>query len=227
MIIQRARWRGWLKPLKFIFSSHSISLISLIISILALFAAYNANRLTRLTEGLDLKPAIIFKAWFNQNDKNSPYFVIKNEGPIDAQQLEVAFSVWRFSKELRRPLTVAGGPSSGCTFEIPILKAKESKVFKIPDLLEKEAQINADAAHYATVEARIEYVRDPDKKKFVERAFYFLNDEGHVVGLYDNSIKDEKFDDLKKFVIQRNLSDLPTDFSSRMSDTYIDRKYQK
>lgn len=213
------RWDDDLRPIVLTWSPLWVSVIAVGLSILSLknsnFAINEArkandiaeknHKLTRQVERLDLRPQIKFGAEFNQIKDIPAHFFIKNSGPVEAVQVQVEFFIHRYSeKERKIKLRLSG---SDWLYDLPELKPQERKSYPLPqDLLSNVALIGSFNVN--ALEARITYLRNPDRKVFSERAFYLLNPNGFLVSLSDKSISGETYGNIKKAILSNNVPEV-------------------
>ena len=175
-----------------------IGLAALIVSFIALNKADDANRIankaiedTRSIEKLDLEPEISLDMEFRRIKDRQPHLLISNYGPIDAIQLTIQFHFLRYdsvSENIRLYMSATGRP-----WTLAKLEAMESKFFTLPPELLETSRL-PEPANYHVMEACITFRREPDRKFFGGRAFYFINPEGRWVSERDQTINWEPYE---------------------------------
>lgn len=155
----------------------------IIISLFALGYAMKANDTSRIIATLDLAPKIQFRLNF-KTQKTTPYIFIKNIGPIEAIHITVELLELRYIPNPKDRLAALSGSED--KFNIPNLAPGKSYRLKIPEKwnhnhfhkLSKWA--NLPIEHFI-IEAFISYRKEPDRKSFKFRVFYFFDKNGKII----------------------------------------------
>lgn len=162
--------------------SNIIAIIAVIFSLIAIYQSHLTRKDARLISGLELRPDICLTSDFKrikiarivdekEIKEREPYFLIENNGPIDAIQLEIQMFLHRYSPDTDR---LEGSITwSTDNWVIEKLPPLESKVFPIDRWYYTQPAANSPYWH-SVLEIRLSYRRNPDKHKFSKRAFYFV-----------------------------------------------------
>lgn len=190
--------------------SEIIALVAIGFSLIAIWQAHLSRKDARLISRLDLRPNIRLSSDFkrikiakkiNQKEikEKGPYFLIENNGSLDAIQLEVQIFMYNYSPE-------KGGLKGGVTasmyhWVIEKLPPLKSKVFPINEWI--YTQPTAHPPLWTCVlEIRITYRRNPDLHKFLKRAFYFVGPQDFWVSESDRStLNTERYKPIVRAVI--------------------------
>jgi hypothetical protein len=184
-----------------------LQLIGVGLSILALYVSWRAydnsvlaRKDARAISGLDLKPKISLNTLFKEINKIPPHYVISNNGPVDALQIEVQLISHRYRKDISKIKVSTTGSDERKI--IPKLPPLTNIAFKFPELwLDVNARIEQPPEHNI-MEIRISYRRPPDMMKYTESAFYFINKEGRWVAENDNSLDKDIYAPIKNAMFE-------------------------
>jgi hypothetical protein len=174
--------------------SNFLAIVALFISFLSFYQSCLARKEARLISGLDLRPDIRLTSDFKrikiaknigkEIQEKEPYFLIENNGPIDAIQLEVQMFMHKYSPDTDR--LEQGVTGSWWHWVIEKLPPLKSKVFPIDSGIYIYPTSTSPSWHYV-LEIRLSYRRNPDLHMFSKRAFYFVGPQGFWVSEHDSS----------------------------------------
>ena len=197
-----------------------VPIITVLISSIALFCAKEANKISkqarddfRLVEKLDLAPKILFQANFGTHDKIPAHLFIKNTGPIEAINVTVRLLELRYIPNPNPRL--AAMADSADIFNVPNLSPGKHHIFNLPNhwnykyFYEVRKRTSIPIDHFI-IEAFISYSKDPERKLFNFRSFYFFDKDGNIIS--ETSIKSkEEYKEMLEYIyktkIDKNLID--------------------
>ncbi len=180
-----------------------LQLAGVVLSILALGVSWQAYRNSvvarkdaRAISGLDLRPTIGLNTQFTKIAGMPPHYIVSNNGPVDALQLEVQLISHRYHKNVDAiKISVTGTDQRKVVPKVPPLS---SIAFRFPDLwLDENARIEQPPEHNV-MEIRISYRRPPDMTQYIETAIYFINKEGYWVPENSSSLDKATYEPIKK-----------------------------
>lgn len=191
-----------------------IPIITVIISGFALYYAHEANVISkknrddyRSVEKLNLAPEILFRANFGTHEKIPAHIFIKNIGPIEAIHITARLLELRYIPNPNPRLAAITGSKD--IFNIPNLAPGKHHTFQIPEnwnykhfhKLREGADIPIE--HFI-IEAYISYQREPDRKFFNFRAFYFFDKDGNIIP-ERNIINREEYKDILEYIYKTKI----------------------
>ena len=189
-------------------------IIAIIISGFALYYAREANTISkknredyREVEKLNLAPKILFRANFGTHEKIPAHIFIKNIGPIEAIHITVRLLELRYIPNPKPRLAAITGTED--IFNIPNLTPEKHHSFKIPEHLnynyfnELSRLSNIPIEHFI-IEAYISYRKEPDRKPFSFRTFYFFDKNGNIIP-ERNIIDREEYKDILEYIYKTKI----------------------
>jgi len=202
--------------------SEVIALIAVGFSLYAIWQASSAREDARLISGLDLRPNISLRSDFKRIKisrkpdtkaikEKAPYFLITNQGPIDAIQMEVQLFIHQYSQTTDKlGKTVTSSCYHWIIEQLPPLK---SKTFTIDTWIYGQPAASP-ASWNSVLEIRLTYRRNPDMHEFSQSAYYFVGPQEFWVSEKDHSsLNTERYRPIVKAAIAQRL-----DFPRRRSD---------
>lgn len=200
--------KEWIK-ISCVVLTTSLAILGLWVSIRALGISNQSLNISegvrndnRRVEKLDLEPEIYFSATLKENkDANiPPHFVIGNIGPVEAVQVEIQF-ITHYYNGVSGTIGVSGMSSEEHwsideLFPLDYSAHVVSKFF-----LDTNARLYEPIEHNI-IEARILYRRNPDRKLFVKRAFYFISPEGIWVPENSSALKSDIYSKMKQELLE-------------------------
>ena len=177
-----------------------LSLVALLVSIYSVYLSKQTYKDARAVTKLDVHPIVELSTYFQSIAGRPPHFIVKNNGPIEAQQLEIQLISHRYI-----PQKGGIGLSTFGTeerYRVPKLEPFSSQLFKFPELwLEVNARIQKPP-HHNIMEIRLKYRRPVDLAVYEASAFYFINPSGCWVTENDQSLQPEVYEPIKYAVFK-------------------------
>ena len=193
-------WNFWIP----IGISGALSIAALFVSMHSDYVSKQAREDARAINKLDIFPIVELSTNFQGIRGKPPYFIVKNSGPVPAEQLEVQLVRHMYGPK-------RGGEGGTTTFvwgsqeqyRVAKLEPRSGRVFEFP-----KSWLNFDVRtykplHHNIIEIRLKYRRPVDLAAYEESAFYFINPEGRWVGEDDNSLPPEVYNPIKSAVFRR------------------------
>lgn len=163
-----------------------ISALALGVSGWAFLVARGARSDARALGHLDLEPRLDIRATPNRTDRDPPYFILRNVGPVNAVQLTIDLISLRYSPKKNSIDVYVSG--SEHTQYVEALAPHHEVSFPFEDhFLEVNARLESPVEHNVFA-IRVTYRRDSDRRRFVARSFYFVNPDGRWVSENDSSL---------------------------------------
>jgi len=195
-------WKFWVP----IAISGIFSVLALVVSIYSSYISKQAREDARAVSKLDIHPIIELSTDFQGLGGKQPYFIVKNTGPIDAEQLEVQLVSHRYIPQ-KDYIGISTLGTEGL-YRVPRLEPGSGRAFEFPKLwLEVNARIQKPAHHNA-MEIRLKYRRPVDLAIYEASAFYFINPEGRWVTENDNSLTHEVYEPIKSATFRESEKEL-------------------
>lgn len=194
----------------------SASLLSLVIAALSLYVAAESLNVSqavredaRVVAGVDLRPKLLLRTELSgltaANGELPPSFVLANVGPIPAIQTTVQF-VGHVFNESSQTIDFSFSGLRGSEFLVGTIEPLETEGFVLSDeflhVLREWGWGESATSSDQIIEARISYRKEPDKRLFIDRAFYFVNPEGKWVSEIDGSLTLPKYSTMKESLIR-------------------------
>ncbi len=171
--------------------------------------SYLAKQDARLISGIELKPEIKVDAHINKNKFKKFFVLLRNQGPVDAHQLEAKFITHQYYEKTKK--IQVSGRGSDTTFTIPKLSPFKDVTFEVSEHFLYGNAMLQEPKEYNILELRISYRRFPDYPKFSESAFYYVNPDGLWVGEYSSSLSSDLYERLKQAAYAMLSKDITLD----------------
>ena len=195
-------WKFWLP----IGISAALSIAALIVSIYSAHLSKQAREDARSVSKLDIHPILELSTDFQGIGGKQPYFIVKNSGPIQVEQLEVQLVSHRYIRQKGGIGISTFGTEE--LYRVPRLEPWSGRLFKFPELwLEVNARIQKPL-HHNVMEIRLKYRRPVDLSTYEATAFYFVNTEGRWVGENDNSLPPDIYEPIKSATFSASEKEL-------------------
>ena len=180
--------------------SRVIPLLSLLISLFALINSCQTKRDMRIVQGLTLEPLLIVNAFFYLNER--PFFIVKNIGPISAQQVILKITFLKYYDDQTEKMRV-GVTGSDLSWNIPELPPFTPRAIYVDQAELKNNLQFLKPEFHNVLQLSISYKRPADKKAYSRKAYYFVSPEGRWI--LENSVKGSEYDQIKRAALKWNV----------------------
>lgn len=168
--------------------------------------AMESYKTSRLIAGLELTPTILLRATFYKIKNVPPHIRITNNGPIDANMVELQLEHIRYKedKDGNGKISMRMSASEDKIVIKKLSTLQPPTMIPIPDkwLNMDRLEILHSPLEHNILEIKVTYKRYPDMMEFTRRYYYFINPKKIWVPEDDNTLTPKVYEKIKRVIFE-------------------------